>query len=78
MFKNPYRRPTQIQILSYVHTEPFQPSIVSCSSLRFHSLVDLYSERQQAYDSFYRREVEEDVKEVTVLWDTIPDFYVKR
>ncbi|GMH53973.1 hypothetical protein TL16_g01575 [Triparma laevis f. inornata] len=41
-------------------------------------LVDLYSERQQGYDSFYRREVEEDIKEVTVLWNTIPDFYEKR
>mmetsp|Transcript_18561 Transcript_18561/g.37181 ORF Transcript_18561/g.37181 Transcript_18561/m.37181 type:complete len:314 (+) Transcript_18561:115-1056(+) len=46
--------------------------------LKPESLVDLYAERQQAYDSFYRREVEEDVKEVTVLWDTIPDFYVRR
>mmetsp|Transcript_18160 Transcript_18160/g.33757 ORF Transcript_18160/g.33757 Transcript_18160/m.33757 type:complete len:308 (+) Transcript_18160:194-1117(+) len=46
--------------------------------LKPEELVDLYAERQQGYDSFFRREVEEDIKEVTVLWNTIPDFYEKR
>mmetsp|Transcript_22825 Transcript_22825/g.47343 ORF Transcript_22825/g.47343 Transcript_22825/m.47343 type:complete len:312 (+) Transcript_22825:29-964(+) len=42
------------------------------------SLIDLFTERQQTYDSFYRREAEQALKEVCVQWQTIPDFYVKR
>jgi regulator of protease activity HflC (stomatin/prohibitin superfamily) len=42
------------------------------------SLIDLFTERQQAYDSFYRREAEQALKDVCVQWQTIPDFYVKR
>ena len=42
------------------------------------SLIDLFTERQQAYDSFYRREAEQALKDVCVQWQTIPDFYFKR
>ena len=42
------------------------------------SLIALYNERQQSYDSFYRREITSQIKEECVLWETIPDFYARR
>lgn len=51
-------------------------------SLQYHlrpeKLIALYNERQQSYDSFYRREITAMVKEECVLWETIPDFYESR
>jgi regulator of protease activity HflC (stomatin/prohibitin superfamily) len=41
-------------------------------------LVDLYAARQQSYASFFRRVVETTVKDVCVLWETIPEFYEER
>ena len=42
------------------------------------TLTELFKERQQSYDSFYKREAEQLLKEECVEWETIPHFYQSR